>query len=152
MRRDMPQLLVERERGGERRRFGARMQAFQRKTRTRKDLECLPQLMPMGFRQTKWLNENLGPLRGFLKSKLGCPWNDVYSELRQRLCPKNTVHMHIMQHLWQYVWFTRRDADQVLWLVSPDGAVERPARAGSVTPFQRPMFYVCCDTGRLRLN
>lgn len=47
----------------------------------------------------KELNENLEPLWRFLRSRVGQCWDDVYSEIRENLSPKNAVQMHVVQHL-----------------------------------------------------
>lgn len=47
----------------------------------------------------KELNENLSPLWRFLHSRVGQYWDDVYSEIREHLSPKNAVQMHVVQHL-----------------------------------------------------
>jgi len=54
-------------------------------------------------RGRKSLNENLSPLKRFLDSAVGRPWDDVYSEIRQCLSPKSTVQMHVIDHLKQFV-------------------------------------------------
>ena len=51
----------------------------------------------------KSLNENLKPLLRFLASKVGCVWNDVYSEMRQNLDFNSAVQKHVMDHVKQYV-------------------------------------------------
>jgi hypothetical protein len=51
----------------------------------------------------KELNENLGPLWGFLQSRVGRLWNDVYSEIREHLGPDSAVQMHVVQHVKQGV-------------------------------------------------
>ncbi|MEM9213081.1 MAG: hypothetical protein AAGD25_01940 [Cyanobacteria bacterium P01_F01_bin.150] len=54
--------------------------------------------------RTKYLSDNLGPLRGFLQSRVGQQWDEVYSELSQRL-DRNTVSgQHVIQHLWLEVY------------------------------------------------
>ncbi|HEY9690617.1 MAG TPA: hypothetical protein V6D15_00250 [Oculatellaceae cyanobacterium] len=52
---------------------------------------------------SKYLSDHLGPLRRFLRSKVGQPWNDVYSELCQRLNPNTIAGKHVIDHLWDYV-------------------------------------------------
>lgn len=52
---------------------------------------------------SKSLSDHLGPLRRFLKSKVGEPWNDVYSELCQRLDANTMAGQHVIGHLWYYV-------------------------------------------------
>ncbi len=111
MRPDMSKLLAERPRRGhdnpnlhvERERIFL--------TNHRKDIEALEN-MPRtdSMKRFSWsqglekeFNENLNPLRRFLKSNVGRKWDDVYSELREHVDPKSTIQNHIMQHLWHYV-------------------------------------------------
>lgn len=81
-----------------------------KKVNTRAFLNDLDEdLLPFGVKQSirpkgkfqfrKELNENLQPLWRFLKQRCGCLWEDVYSELRRNLDPKNAVQMHLMQHI-----------------------------------------------------
>jgi hypothetical protein len=58
--------------------------------------------MEHGHRE-KFLNENLAPLRRYLRSQVGRPWDNVYSEIRKRVHPGNAVQMHIWQHLGDFV-------------------------------------------------
>lgn len=54
-------------------------------------------------RTSKSLAENLGPLIGFLKSRAGEKWDDIFSEISET-CPNDSaVSGHIYQHLWQFV-------------------------------------------------
>lgn len=48
---------------------------------------------------TREFSDLLGPLRRFLDSRVGRPWDAVYSELRAGLSPKSQIHMHILQHV-----------------------------------------------------
>lgn len=54
-------------------------------------------------KKSKYLSDHLGPLRRFLRSKLGQPWNDVYSELCQKLDHNTMAGQHVIGHLWDYV-------------------------------------------------
>lgn len=49
------------------------------------------------------LNEHLGPLRRWLLSQAGRPWDAVYSELRAGISTRNAVQLHIWQHAEHYV-------------------------------------------------
>ncbi len=71
--------------------------------------------------EQKELNEHLAPLRRFLKTNCGRPWNKVYSEIRENISPNNAVQMHIMQHLFQYVCL---DAIEVEHNIFADGKGE----------------------------
>lgn len=53
--------------------------------------------------KTKYLSDHLGPLRRFLRSKVGQPWNQVYSELCQRLDSNTVTGQHVLDHVWDYV-------------------------------------------------
>jgi hypothetical protein len=48
---------------------------------------------------TKSLNENLAPLKRFLQKQRGRLWNDVFSEICQRLDTGSTVKMHVREHI-----------------------------------------------------
>lgn len=53
--------------------------------------------------KSKYLSDHLGPLRRFLRSHIGQPWNDVYSELCQRLDSSTMAGQHVLSHVWDYV-------------------------------------------------
>ena len=85
MRADMAKVIVERPRlgGGMRRPKGIR----------KRERLAMADLMPSreGIRRPwrggyrKMLNEHLGPLRRFLQSQVGRPWDKVHSEISQHL-------------------------------------------------------------------
>ena len=47
----------------------------------------------------KHFTDVLGPLRGFLRSNIGRPWDKVFSELRKGLDVRKVTGMHIFDHL-----------------------------------------------------
>jgi len=47
----------------------------------------------------KRFSDVLGPLRGFLRSNIGRPWDNVFSELRQALDVRKVTGRHIFEHL-----------------------------------------------------
>lgn len=53
--------------------------------------------------KSKYLSDHLGPLRRFLRSKVGQPWDDVYSELCQRLDTSTMAGQHVLGHVWDFV-------------------------------------------------
>lgn len=58
-----------------------------------------------------WLKdfgEHLGPLKRFLRSRVGKPWDDVYSEIRERVRVDKATQLHILQHLEHYVFLRVR--------------------------------------------
>jgi hypothetical protein len=98
MRDDMYKVIVERPRRG----GGA---AFKSEGRIyRNSEETAPKIgMKKGHVRRKWLNENLSPLKRFLASQIGRPWNKVYSELSNGIDRRNTVQDHIYAHIEQFV-------------------------------------------------
>ncbi len=59
--------------------------------------------MLVGHSNKKWPNENLAPLRRFLVSRVGRPWDKVRSELLNGIDQRNTVQQHILTHVDDYV-------------------------------------------------
>lgn len=96
MRKDMAKVLVERSRTG-----GSR----DRRGRAPRSLEDLPNKVSMkrGHNDRKSLNENLSPLKRFLDSRVGKPWDQVYSEISANLKPSNAVQQHVRDHIWDFV-------------------------------------------------
>ncbi len=103
MRSDMDKVIVERPR------FGSRSPS--RKKGYRKYLQSmpadeLPLSEPMLGRwkgRDKWLNEHLGPMRRFLRSNVGRPWNKVHQELCEHVSFDNAVQAHVLSHIYDYV-------------------------------------------------
>lgn len=104
MRKDMAKVIVERPRLG-------RTAAGLRPGRTRAlaDDDDVP-LKAKGAREpkakprkTKSLNETLNPLKRYLASNVGRPWNKVYSEISQHLKPTSTVQQHVRDHIEDFV-------------------------------------------------
>ena len=55
-----------------------------------------------GRKDRKYLNENLAPLRRFLRANVGRPWNKVYSEVCESINRDSAVQLHVWQHLtWE---------------------------------------------------
>ena len=52
---------------------------------------------------TKSFSDHLGPLYRWLRSKEGQHWDDVYSQLRQRMDFWSLSGQHILSHVWNYV-------------------------------------------------
>lgn len=57
---------------------------------------------PNSFDDKKRLNENLNPLRRFLNSRIGQPWDKVYSEIMSGLNLNNAIQFHVWQHLIKF--------------------------------------------------
>jgi len=104
MRDDFAKLLVERPRHGHGRSYGEH-----RHDKSHKDTELY-----FGGRESmkkrydsygdrKQFNENLNPLKGWLRSVIGKQWDKSYSELREKFDARSTINQHILEHLWHYV-------------------------------------------------
>ncbi|WP_428408022.1 hypothetical protein [Hyphococcus sp.] len=52
---------------------------------------------------SKYLNENLAPLRRYLMKQAGRPWSKVYSEICENLDAGHTVKQHVRDHLKDFV-------------------------------------------------
>lgn len=65
----------------------------------------------------KELNENLAPLLRFLESRVGKPWDDVYSEICENIRVTNAVQDHIRVHVKQFVeTSTSMDKEGRIWI------------------------------------
>lgn len=95
--------------------------------------------------KTKSLNENLAPLRRFLASQVGRPWNKVFSEIAEHLKPTSTVQQHVRDHIEDFVAVKTRMRGGVVMIMARYGG-ER-ALAEDYHP-----FYVHPRTGILRAN
>lgn len=82
-----------------------------------------------GHVNRKWLNENLAPLRRFLISSVGRPWDKVRSEVLTNIDQCSTVQQHIMEHVDDYV------ITDVM--VTPRGELQ-PGKRGVVFRYRPP--------------
>ena len=103
MRDDMARIIAER----------PRIPAFNSRKGRRRGLEDLPTHEGLRRAQSlrsdrKQLNENLAPLRRYLESQVGRPWNKVYAGVATRLRVDNTVQQHVRDHLRDFVAITPR--------------------------------------------
>jgi hypothetical protein len=96
---------------------------------------------------TKHFNEHLAPLRRFLNTNVGRPWDKVYSEICRHVDRGNVVQKHILTHLFDYV---------VTNVILIDGV---PCRAEAYarqygeplrTTHSRDQWYVCPKSGLLK--
>ena len=95
------------------------------------------------WNKSKYLSDHLGPLRRFLRSHVGQPWNQVYSKLCRKLDTKTMAGQHVLGHLWDYVERHVEIIDgiphkQPYWL-----------RGYPLEHHHRDRFYVHPDTGLL---
>jgi hypothetical protein len=93
----------------ERPRYGSRDQSLKkgyRKYLQKTRVDELPRNEPMLGRwqgMGKMLNEHLGPMRRFLRSNVGRPWNKIHQELCEHISFNNAVQAHVLEHIYQYV-------------------------------------------------
>lgn len=148
MRKDMSKVIVERpRRGGSYGRKGAGRTRFVtddegEPLRTSKGELREPTRRP---RKTKTLNETLNPLKRYLASNVGRPWDKVYSDICKNLRPTSTVQQHVRDHVRDFVAVKTRMRGGTVWTMSEYGG-ERPLSQ------ERRRFYVHPRSGILREN
>src|SRR3954454_22265305 len=96
MREDMAKLIVERPRLGGGAKY-PRNASFWQRTPPHEwpNRESIKKHWDAWGGGRKSLNENLAPLRRYLRSNLGRPWNDVFSEISERISMNSAVQLHI---------------------------------------------------------
>jgi hypothetical protein len=95
MREDMYKVIVERPRRGK--------QGDAAAARLRRDFDAPMRLGMRAGYGSRSLNENLAPLRRYLRAQLGRPWNKVFSEICTGIDRRNTVQQHIHQHIRDFI-------------------------------------------------
>ena len=142
MRRDMFQVIIERPRLG-----GGWSKKQRTGERTDRAFERAPAKVAMSrTRGTKELNENLAPLRRFLASRMGRPWNAVHSEICAVLSMGSAVQKHVLDHVKQYV-----EENPLMIDGQPHDPIAVCGRHHPLCVFgHRWRFYVCPRTGLLR--
>lgn len=139
MRWDMYEVIIERPRGG-----SGRSRKGRAKMRWRCDPELAPGREPIGMsRGSKWLNENLAPLRRFLLSRVDQPWAAVHAEICATLRVTSAVQKHVLDHLRTMV-YTRVVQEEGRLLEHGEWGV-RELRQSRWSP-----VYVCPDSGVLK--
>lgn len=95
--------------------------------------------------RTKYLNEHLGPLRRYLDSQVGRPWDKVFSEICAHIDRNSAVQDHVRDHVEEYV---------TVHVVLIDGI---PCNGEGGWRYGEPLhemrwrpWYVCPRTGLLR--
>lgn len=102
--------------------------------------------MKAGYRNKKYLNENLAPLKRWLTSQVNRPWNKVYSELCANIDRRNTVQEHIFTHINDFV------AKDARWVNGEVMVVERWGRHCIPIGEARAELFVHPRTGILLAN
>lgn len=112
MRGDMPKVIVERPRRGD---------GWRRKGRSLRDddlelTDVALRVHDRGRGTSKSLNESLTPLKRYLESQVGRPWNKVWSEICKSLKPTNTVQQHVRDHVPDFVAIKTSFKDGEIWV------------------------------------
>lgn len=96
----------------------------------------------------KGLTDLLGPLRRWLHSQLGRPWNDVYSEACAVIKADSVIRAHIKTHLLEFVERHTFIHNGKVCLLDKSyrGGVKPVAEVGC----RRSLFFVHPETGRLQ--
>jgi hypothetical protein len=151
MREDMGKVLVERPRWGSRARSRPGKGYRKRLAKCLAAGESPPAREGMKARYTnrKFFNEHLGPLRRFLDSNVGRPWDKVYAEICKHVDRGNVVQKHILTHLFEYV-----AVHTVLIAGEPCHGKDNNFRGrygdSLRTSLRRHQWYVCPKSGILR--
>jgi len=150
MRSDMAKVIVERPRYGSRR-YGARLTSCKkgyRKYLKSMPVEEMPTCEPMLGRwkgRSKDLNEHLGPMRRFLRSNIGRPWNKVHQELCEHVSFDNAVQAHVLFHIYEYVHLHVEVKDKAtVYSKTPNGR-------WSTHKLKEDTMYVCPNSGILKV-
>jgi len=150
MRADMGKVLVERPRLKRRSGDSRARKGYRKELQRSLVAEAPPNRERLKARyghNLKFFNENLAPLRRFLQSNVGRPWNKVYAEICQHVDRGNVVQKHVLTHLFDYV------AINVILLDGEpcQGGGERQRYGESLrTSYSRHQWYVCPKSGLLR--
>lgn len=92
----------------------------------------------------KYLNEHLGPLRRYLDSQVGRPWDKVHSEICARIDRGSAVQDHVRDHVEEYV------VRNVLLVDGVPCNGEGGWGYGKPLHETRALWFVCPRTGLLR--
>lgn len=142
MRSDMAKVIVERPR------YGSCMPSKKkgyRRSNQRQGVDELPLREPMlglWHGPQRRLNEHLGPMRRFLRSRVGRPWNKVHQELCEHVSFDNAVQKHVLAHVFQYVNKVIRLCGEDV-LARGEWGYEHRLRPGEM--------YVCPTSGLLKV-
>jgi hypothetical protein len=146
MRPDMFHLIVERPRLVNPKRAGSHYPRGSLRARFERDLEDAPSRLGMSFpHREKWLNENLAPLRRFLRAQVGRPWNKVRSEIRAVVDARSATKLHILEHLDDFVEV------HVVMIEGRPHRLRWGVRVPIVASARGAPLWVCPRSGLLRL-
>ncbi len=143
MRADMARVIVERPRHGSR---DKKARKGYRKEQQRRGWDEQLRRESIGERgRSRSLNEHLAPLRRFLLSCVGRPWNKVFAEICAHVNRNNAVQDHVRDHIDDIVERQVLLNDGVPCALGGHNHGQ-PLRSGS----RWRLLYVCPKTGLLR--
>ena len=87
--------------------------------------------------KSKWLNENLAPLKRYLIKQAGRPWSKVYSEICENLDADNTVKQHVRDHLQDFVVTKVAIGRNGEWM---NGSTRGGRYRATVAPWHQPLY------------
>lgn len=124
MREDMAKVVIERPRYGHSdpsKKTALRLRHYD----PDKEYDEYPKHIPASMRRgTKGFSDLLGPLRRYLRSNVGRPWNKVWSEMKQNLDCRKTTGQHIFDHVkWEVDLHVEVDEHGVAYY--PEGRARR---------------------------
>jgi hypothetical protein len=102
----LSEIVIERPRSGMRissRRLKGQKKQLNKLTEVASEDGLLSPYLIKPRNKSKYLSDHLGPLRRFLRSHVGQPWNDVYSKLCRQLDTSTMAGQHVLTHVWDYV-------------------------------------------------
>jgi hypothetical protein len=145
MRADMAKVIVERPR--KRGHAWTKPKGYLRKlNRLRGEGEPVHEGMKKRWQDgTKFLNEHLGPLRRYLDSQVGRPWDKVFAEICAHINRSSAVQDHVRDHVEDYVTVHALLVDGVPCSGEGDQSY---GKALHQMPWKR--WYVCPRTSLLR--
>jgi hypothetical protein len=146
MRPDMFHLIVERPRFVRPKRAGSHYPRGSLRSIFERDLESAPSRLGMKFPHAeKWLNENLAPLRRWLRSQTGRRWDTVRGEIRAVVDARSATKLHILEHLEDFV-------EEHVEMIDGRPHVRRYGRLRAVVEGWKGMpLWVCPRSGLLRM-
>lgn len=150
MRDDFAKLLTERERRGHTMHYSEvrHVKAFKQVDEYFGGHEGMKARHQLNW-NTKSFNENLNPLKGWLRTCIGKKWDKCYSELRQKFDARKVVNNHILEHLYDFV-------EMNAYLKEGRVVFLQPYRYG-MEARERPIkecysdYYVCPKDGTLKV-
>lgn len=132
-------IVIERPRNGMRirgKKITGYKKALDKLTQTATEEGLLRPYLIKPWKRTKYFSDNLSPLKRWLRSQLGQPWDNVYSQLRQKIETRTLCGQHLLFHLWGFV---ERDVELIN---------DVPYRRGQLHPlgYWRDEFYIHPET------